>query len=139
MLFKLVLLLIQEITTTTENMIDRRLLRTACLNVRWPKVIKNEALYDITKTTPWSTIIKKRQLYSWFGHMARLPDNTPAKLFLDYVTNNAFSRPRGLQLTTWIPMMKKRFIEYNTIWENAFMLAKDRGEWSRFMRLHCDP
>ena len=116
----------------------RRLLRTACLNVRLPKIIKNETLYEMTKTKPWSTIIKKRQL-SWFGHLARLPDNTPAKLSLDYVTSNSFSRPRVCQLTTWIPMMKKRFIEYNTTWEKAFMLAKNRVEWSRFIRLHCDP
>ena len=129
------------LTTTTENIIDsfhRRLLRTVCLNVRWPKIFKNETLYEITKTKPWSTIIKRKQL-SWFGHLARLPDNTPAKLSLDYVTSKSFSTPRGRQLTTWIPMMKESFIEHNTTWENAFMLAKDRVEWSRFMRLHCDP
>ena len=51
--------------TTTENMIvsfHRRLLRTACLNVRLPKIIQNETLYEITKTTPWGTIIKKKQI-----------------------------------------------------------------------------
>ena len=90
----------------------RRLLRTASLNISWPKIIKNE-----TKTTPYSTLIKKRQL-SCFGHLSRLPHNTPAKLSLDYVTDNSFSRPRDSQLTTWISMMEKKFTEYNTTWEN---------------------
>ena len=45
----------------------------------------------------------------------------------------------GRQLSTYIPMMKKRFIEYNTTWENEFLMEKDRREWSRFLVLHCDP
>ena len=32
---------------------------------------------------PWSIAIKKRQL-NWFGHMTRLPYNTPEKLALNH-------------------------------------------------------
>jgi hypothetical protein len=35
----------------------------------------------MTDTTPWSEAIKKRRL-NWFGHLLRLPENTPAKLAL---------------------------------------------------------
>ena len=39
-------------TTTLENTIDafqRRLLRTSCLNIRWPKIINNKDLYELTQ------------------------------------------------------------------------------------------
>ena len=82
--------------STIESLIDsfhRRLLRTACLNIKWPTIINNEDLYNITKATPWSKVIKKRQL-SWFGHMIRLPDDTPAKLSFKYAQEPT-PRPRG--------------------------------------------
>ena len=126
---------------SVENMIDsfhRRLLRTACLNVQWPKIIKNEKLYEITKAIPWSTVVKKRQL-SWFGHLMRLPEETPAKLSLQHVLHHPISKQRGRQPTTWISMMKKRFKDYDIDWEEASVLAEDRLGWNNFVRSHCDP
>ena len=66
---------------------------------------------------PWSIAIRKRQL-NWFGHMTRLPYNTPAKLALNHALKPTI-RPRGQQKTTWISMMKKRFQEYDLKWEEA--------------------
>ena len=59
----------------------RRILRTSCLNIRWPKEISNAEVYERTGVKPWSHI-KIRQL-KWFGHI-RLPNNTPAKTALAY-------------------------------------------------------
>ena len=75
------------LTKTKEKNIDsfhRRILRTSCLNIRWPKKISNAEVYERTGVKPWSHIIKIRQL-KWFGHMIRLPNNTPAKTALSYV------------------------------------------------------
>ena len=105
--------------------------------MKWPTIIKNEQVYAITKSKPWSKVVKKRQL-SWFGHLARLPDNTPAKLSFNHVLHHPFSRPRGRQPTTWISMMEQHLREHNTDWEKAYALAKDRAEWNQFMRSHCD-
>ena len=68
------------LTNTLEISIDsfhRRLLRKV-IHVTWPRVITNEELYKRTKVTPWSLKICKRRL-SWFGHLFRLPSETPAK------------------------------------------------------------
>ena len=92
-----------------ESVIDvfqRNLLRQI-LNVKWPKKISNEKLYQITKQKPWSIEVKRRRL-NWYGHMARLPEKTPAKRalreFQRYVR-----KPRGRTKTTWVETVQKGF------------------------------
>ena len=100
------------LTATKEKKIDslhRRLLRKACLNVRWPRIATNEEVYTRTGAKPWSQRIRKRA-WSWFGHLSRLPQDSPAQQALDYATRPA-RRPRGKPATTWISMMKKRFAD----------------------------
>ena len=49
------------LTKTLNQRIDsfqRRLLRRV-LNIKWPKVTKNDIIYERTKTKRWSQIIKK--------------------------------------------------------------------------------
>ena len=116
------------LTATKENRLDalhRRLLRTSCLNVRWPKVVSNKDVYERTVAVPWSERIRKR---TWFGHLARLPDDSPAKEALDYATQPS-RRPRGKPALTWIAMMKSRFADIDLSWEEALTTAKDRHEW----------
>ena len=51
------------LTATKEKKIDslhRRLLRKACLNVRWPRIVSNEEVYAKTSAKPWSLRIRKR-------------------------------------------------------------------------------
>ena len=122
-----------ELWTLTESLkssIDsfhRRLLRSACLNVKWPNVVKNENVYALTKARPWSEVIEERQL-RWLGHMVRLPDDTPAKLALTY-SMIPEPKPRGGQKLTWIKSMQKNLEKYNTTWPQAMELAKNREVW----------
>ena len=72
------------VTKSTISRIDsfqRRLMRQV-VGVRWPKVMKNDELYQLTKAEKWSVIIKKRRL-SWLGHMLRLNEETPVKKALE--------------------------------------------------------
>ena len=122
------------ITPTIEAAIDafhRRLIRTSCLNIKWPKIINNENVYNMTKLKPWSASIIKRQL-SWFGHLIRLPDDCPAKISLYYAQQTTL-KPRGRQKTTWMSMMKKRFDKLNITWDQACILAQDRVEWNKLI------
>ena len=72
---------IWTITDAYEKRIDsfhRRLLRSYVLNIKWPKVIKNEDVHKITNTEQWSSVIKKRRM-RWFGNVVRMPENTPVQ------------------------------------------------------------
>ena len=72
------------LTKTLENQIDsfhRRILRSHVLNIRWPKIVKNEDAYGKTKIEPWSKTIEKKRI-KWFGHLMRLDENTPAQKVL---------------------------------------------------------
>ena len=52
-----------SLTSTQEHQIDsfqRRLLRQV-INIRWPKKISNDELYNKTRVQPWSIKIKRRR------------------------------------------------------------------------------
>ena len=68
------------------NATHRRLLRIA-LNIKYPQIISNERLVEITKQTPWTKIIDVQRL-RWLGHLLRLPEDCPARISL-----NEFERP----------------------------------------------
>ena len=124
------------LTTTKEKKLDalhRRLLRTSCLNVRWPKIASNKEVYEKTGAVPWSQRIRKRT-WSWFGHLARLPDDSPAKEALSHATQPS-RRPRGKPAVTWIAMMKSRFADIGLSWEDALLTAKNRQEWGKLVSI----
>ena len=115
------------LTKTLENQIDsfhRRILRSHVLNIRWPKIVKNEDVYEKTKIEPWSKTIEKKRI-KWFGHLMRLDENTPAQKALRVALMQS-KRPRGRPKLTWIEMMRKQLQTINLTWEEASHLAKDR-------------
>ena len=57
------------------------------------------------KIDEWSKKIKERRL-NWYGHVLRLPDNTPASIAIREVRKYV-EKPRGGQKLTWIKMIKK--------------------------------
>ena len=65
------------------------------LGIRWHKNnwISNEKLYEKTQQQEWSTKIAHRRL-RFFGHVARLPNNAPAKLAL-YESIRKTKKPKG--------------------------------------------
>ena len=74
------------LTKTLENTIDsfqRRLLRIAVLNVRWPNIATNDTLYAVTRQIPWSQVITRREL-SWLGHLFRLSETPLLRLHSNY-------------------------------------------------------
>ena len=127
---------IWTITDTCEKRIDsfhRRLLRSYVLNTKWPKVIKNEDVYKITNTEQWSSVIKKRRM-RWFGHVVRMPENTPVQKALTYAQER-YNRPRGKPKATWLSLMKKQLAEeYNLSWEGACLVAQDRVSWRNYTK-----
>ena len=80
------------------------------VDIRWPKKITNEKLYEKTKVEPWSIKIKRRRL-NWLGHLMRLHKQTPARIALNesLKPNKKVGRPT----TTWIKLIEKDLATVN--------------------------
>lgn len=106
---------IWTLTKTLEDSIDsfqRRLIRKV-IRVKWPRVISNEHLYQRTQMQPWSIVITKRRL-SWFGHVLRLPSETPARQALNHYIKPV-KKPRKRPKTTWLPTVLTDIKKYSDI------------------------
>ncbi|KAM3872085.1 sterile alpha motif domain-containing protein 10-like [Diretmus argenteus] len=77
----------------------------------YPKIVKNEAIYAITKQEKLSTIIQRRRL-SWFGHLMRLPEETPARVAFKEAVGPK-KRKRGRPKTTWIDTIQRDLNQLN--------------------------
>ena len=132
---------IWAVTKTLEDKIDsfqRKQLRRT-LGIIWPRKIDNKTLYERTKQKPWSVRIFKRRM-SWFGHLLRLPKDTPARRALRKFVAPT-KRPQGRPKTTWlscvlsdlrkfsdIDLGKKSDLECVDILEH---LCSDRKGWNK--------
>ena len=83
---------------------QRRMLRQA-INIRWPKKISSQKLYEMTKVEPWSRTIRRRRL-NWLGYLIRLSPETPARISL-YEALRTTKRKRGKAKTTWLKVIEK--------------------------------
>ena len=70
------------------------------LDIKWPKFISNEDLYETTAGSIWSDKITNRRL-TFLGHIVRLPEETQVHKFLNKF-NIPRKKPRGVQKQTWI-------------------------------------
>ena len=89
---------------STVDVFQRNILRKI-LDIRWPKKISNNTIYETTKAETWSKTIKRRRL-QWYGHLLRLPENTPAKEALKEARSFA-CKPKGGQKLTWLKIIDR--------------------------------
>ena len=75
------------------------------INIRWPKKISSQKLYEMTKVEPWSRTIRTRCL-NWVGHLMRLPPETPARISLHQALRTT-KRKGGKAKTTWLKVIEK--------------------------------
>ncbi len=124
------------LTKTNEQSIDafhRKIIRKYVFNVKWPRTLSNEALYDRSKVEPWRKKITRKRL-NWFGKLAAMPDNTPANVALEYGLEK-FQRPRGKPKTTWISKTKKDLESMNFDWDEAKTVARENlNEWFKIVQ-----
>ena len=76
------------LTKKHEEIIDRfqRKLMRKILNLNWREKVSNDKVYKETNSTPWSQTVKRRRL-TWYGHLLRLPEDTPARKSLKEAKN----------------------------------------------------
>ena len=64
---------------------QRRLTRKYILNIKWPKKITNEKVYEKTEIEKWSQLARKRRL-KFFGNVIQMDEDIPVKKALKYAT-----------------------------------------------------
>ncbi|XP_071834664.1 uncharacterized protein [Apostichopus japonicus] len=117
---------------------QRRLLRNI-LNIRWTNNnwLSNDELYNETNQTPWSSIVAHRRL-RFFGHVARLQEDAPAKVALREALRHT-AKPVGRPVTTLLGKIKSQFKDINiNSFEEAINLAQDRKTWRRLITEHVE-
>ena len=124
------------LTQTLENQIDafqRKMIRINVLNVKWPKKMSNLDTYRLSRIQPWSVKIKKQRM-NWFGHVARMHPDTPAKKALAFARAE-YKKPRGRPKERWIDQMNKQLDhEFNLSWEEGENLAANRATWRQLVK-----
>lgn len=119
-----------SLTETMNNKIDsfhRRMLRTLVLNIKYPKIMKNEEVYRKTKQQHWSQKIKTRRL-KWLGHVLRLDPRTPAAKSLKYAMER-YRKKQGRPKSNWINTVEKQLKEINIKIQDVSLLAQNKKQW----------
>ena len=118
-----------KITHRQVNAFQRRLLRMV-LNIRYPKVIKNEKLKEIIKYEEWSKVIARNRL-RWYGHALRLPEDSPCKQALDEY-HRIVRHPRGKPKLTWMTLVNNQLRKLKINPDDTREpedLARQRNRW----------
>ena len=96
----------------------------------WPRIITNEELKR-TKVPPWCLIICKRRL-SWFGHLLRLPSETPTKRSLKAFVKT-WKRSAGRPKTAWLSLILSNISKYSNV-----NLSEDQEKDLESLEKICD-
>ena len=108
------------------DVFQRSLLRRM-LKINWQDRITNEELYERTKQEKWSDIIKIRRL-NWFGHLMRLPEETPAKIALKE-SERKTRKPPGRSKQTWMKQIKNQVEDLKLDYNDIENLTSNRTLW----------
>ena len=96
--------------------------------IRTKKRINNIGLYKKCKTVHWSIQIQERRL-KWFGHLQRLPNETPARKAYDEATKRPVKKIRGGQPLTWHRVIERDLNSINSNTKDAILKAHDRDKY----------
>lgn len=122
------------ITKNTSNNIDsfhRRMLRNA-IDVRWPRKISSEDIYNKTKQRPWSKEITQRRL-RLYGHTMRLPEEAPIQqAIIEY--ERPMRMDRGARKITWGTNIKQDLEKFGLDTATAKTIIQNREQWRSLIR-----
>ena len=115
------------------------IMNSSCITILPPREMLSilvKALFIDNRMVAWinaaarqDVTIRKRRL-SFFGHICRLPQNTPARIALEEILKPC-KKTRGGQKITYISVLKKDLDELNLTINSAMEIAKDRTEWRK--------
>lgn len=122
------------LTAANEKKIDicqRNFLRKI-VGIKYPQTINNEELYRRTKQLQWTTTVRRRRL-RWYGHLLRMPENTPARQAFNIHTLHATRRPRGGRKLTWLETVSRDLLRLDITREQSYKIAEDRVRWRQLV------
>ena len=93
------------------------------------KRITNARLYELCDLVPWSEDTKKRRL-TWFGHLQRLPADTPARKAFHEIAIKQETKTRGGQRTHWLKTIKRDFKDIGKTVKKAIKITEDREKYA---------
>jgi len=123
------------ISSDMENKINA--FATSCyrimLNIKRIDRVSNAQIYATTGTEPLIILVRQRQL-RFLGHILRMPDEEPCKIYALYVPPHGKRRP-GRQRTSYLSYTQKLLGDTeNVLPQDAIAsLAMNRGAWRKFV------
>ena len=119
------------------NALEWRIVRRYCFDIKWPKILSNQGIYEKTKIVEWKKNVMVRRL-TWFGKTARTPEEIPVKFPLRYGLSK-YAWPWGKLKTTWISKVKENLNKINLSGLEAENIAiENYNNWIRTIKWHCD-
>ncbi|KAI8507856.1 hypothetical protein Bbelb_140960 [Branchiostoma belcheri] len=118
------------ITKDMENKINS--FATSCyrimLNIKRRDRVTNDSIYNLTQTSPLIQHVRRRQL-NFLGHILRMPEDEPVRLYALYVPSHG-RRRRGRQPTSYFKYVQRLLgDEHNQLTEKQIAnLASDKGQ-----------
>ena len=95
--------------------------------------VPNTTIYDMTKSEPLITRVKRCQL-RFLGHIPRLPDEEPAKKYATYAPTHGRRRP-GRPCTSYLTYIQRLLGDNEGMIEDRQIvtLAQDRRAWKKLV------
>ena len=96
------------------------------------KNITNKRLYTVCGIDPWTKTIQRRRL-AWFGHLIRLPEETPTKKAYWEARSKFSKKVAGGQPTTWLSTITKDFRLVHITLTEAQNIALNRDNYKKLI------
>ena len=109
---------------------DTRAQRSVC-NIRWPELISNNALRQLTGLPPLARTLAQSRL-RWFGHLMRTSPTHPTKIAWEFSPEAAgWRRPRGAPRLRFRDVVRDDLRNLGITPETAVAESADRTKWRR--------
>jgi len=103
------------------------------LNIKRTDRVPNSTIYNMTNTSCLIERVRTQQL-KFLGHILRMPDDEPVKLYALYAPSHGRKRP-GRQHTSYLTYIQHLFGDYDGMLstEQLVTLAQDRSKWRKLV------
>ena len=106
------------------------------LRIRWPEVVSNERLLEMTRQAPLDIDIKRRK-WGWIGHTLRKPTHNVTRQALNW--NPQGKRKVGRPRQTWRRSIVKEAGVAGMTWAEVERTSQNRVRWRSVVGALCSP